>query len=99
MWEGCVSPPSVEMTYEEINGFLQTCNLQFDKKKDEVLPEDDLRRKFFSELQAQGVFQETQALEQVRIQYRLEVQPSDMLQGSDMLDVVGPVPGVKDHQS
>lgn len=50
LWLG-FSPPLVELMYEELNGFLLSCNLTFDKSKDEALPEDRLRLAFFSDLQ------------------------------------------------
>eukprot|EP01052_Picozoa_sp_SAG31_P014017 SAG31_NODE_858_length_11437_cov_38.887049_3_plen_844_part_00 len=56
LWLG-FTPPSVEIVYEELNGFLMSCNLTFEKDKDRALPEEQLRLAFFADLQEHGVLE------------------------------------------
>lgn len=48
----------MELIYEELNGFLLSCNLTFDKRRSCELPEEKLRLCFFADLQRHGVMQE-----------------------------------------
>ena len=59
-------PPKVNLVYEELNGFLLSCTMQFTKDPDRgVLPEQQLQAIFFKQMQTAGVFAQLPSLPRV----------------------------------